>query len=160
KGRPNRGPGEHLIVATRTRATTPSSESESHPPGVRPSRPPRTRSGSGSTPVRGARMPRHARVTRLRRRVLLSVLLVALVLAPTELATSAVAAPVAMQNSESPEQRTAAAFEASRDNPLLLYAFLKAMPKGGDLHNHPSGAEFAEEYIAYAADDGLCVLRE
>src|SRR5215207_3255697 len=101
-------------------------------------------------------MPRHARVTRLRRRILLSVLLLALVLAPTELATQAVAA----QYSESPEQRTAAAFEASRDNPLLLYAFLKAMPKGGDLHNHPSGAEFAEEYIAYAAEEGLCVLRE
>ena len=34
------------------------------------------------------------------------------------------------------------------------------MPKGGDLHNHPSGAEFAEQYIAYAAEEGLCVLRE
>ena len=101
-------------------------------------------------------MPRHARATRLRRRILLSILLVALVLAPTGFAPRAVAA----QGGETPEQRSAAAFEAARDNPLLLYAFLKAMPKGGDLHNHPSGAEFAEEYIAYAAEDGLCVLRE
>jgi hypothetical protein len=106
-------------------------------------------------------MPRDARVTRLRRRILLSVLLVTLVLAPTGFATPTVAAQGRQSPEQStPEQRTAAAFEASRDNPLLLYAFLKAMPKGGDLHNHPSGAEFAEEYIAYAAEEGLCVLRE
>jgi hypothetical protein len=62
--------------------------------------------------------------------------------------------------SDSAEQRTAAAFEAARDNPLLLYAFLRMMPKGGDLHNHPSGSEYAEQYIAYAADEGLCVQRD
>ncbi len=34
------------------------------------------------------------------------------------------------------EQRTARAFEAARSNPLELRAFLVAMPKGADLHNH------------------------
>ena len=109
-------------------------------------------------------MPRHAWAIRLHRRILLSILLVALVLTPLELPARAIAAPVmaplAAQDGESPEWRTAAAFETIRDNPLLLYAFLKAMPKGGDLHNHPSGAEFAEQYIAYAAEEGLCVLRD
>jgi adenosine deaminase len=96
-------------------------------------------------------MSRIARVARLRRHAALSVLVIVLLLAPV---------PAAARGAESPEQRTAAAFEASRDNPLLLHAFLRAMPKGGDLHNHPSGAEFAEQYIAYAAEEGLCVLRE
>src|SRR5690349_25106961 len=31
------------------------------------------------------------------------------------------------------------------------------MPKGGDLHNHLSGAIYAESYIAWAAEAGLCV---
>ena len=33
------------------------------------------------------------------------------------------------------------------------------MPKGGDIHNHPSGAEYAERFITYAAEEGLCVVR-
>jgi len=33
------------------------------------------------------------------------------------------------------------------------------MPKGGDLHNHLSGAIYAERWIDFAADDGLCVDR-
>ena len=31
------------------------------------------------------------------------------------------------------------------------------MPKGGDLHNHLSGAIYAERYIEWAAENGLCV---
>jgi len=31
------------------------------------------------------------------------------------------------------------------------------MPKGGDLHNHLSGSIYAESYIQWAADNGLCV---
>jgi len=97
-----------------------------------------------------------SRVTRLRRHAALSLFVVVLaILTP---ATAPLRA--AAQGPQSAEERAAAAFEASRDNPLLLHAFLKAMPKGGDLHNHPSGAEFAEQYIAYAAEEGLCVLRE
>ena len=38
-----------------------------------------------------------------------------------------------------------------------LYAFLKPMPKGGDLHMHLSGAVYAETFIAEAAKTGLCV---
>ena len=32
------------------------------------------------------------------------------------------------------------------------------MPKGGDLHNHLSGAIYAESYLRWAADDQLCLL--
>ena len=31
------------------------------------------------------------------------------------------------------------------------------MPKGGDLHNHLSGAVYAESYVQWAADGGACV---
>jgi adenosine deaminase len=59
----------------------------------------------------------------------------------------------------SAEQRTARYFESVRSQPLLLHAFLQQMPKGGDLHNHLSGAVYAESFIQYAAQDGLCVDR-
>ena len=38
----------------------------------------------------------------------------------------------------------------------MLRQILQAMPKGGDLHNHLSGSTYAESYLRYAADDGLC----
>jgi adenosine deaminase len=38
-----------------------------------------------------------------------------------------------------------------------LYAFLKTMPKGADLHMHLSGAIYAETFIAEGAKAGLCV---
>jgi len=34
------------------------------------------------------------------------------------------------------------------------------MPKGGDLHNHLSGAVYAESYLQYAIDDKLCIDRK
>ena len=43
-----------------------------------------------------------------------------------------------------------------RANPPALYAFLLRMPKGGDLHNHLTGAVYAESYLDAAAEDGLC----
>ncbi|HVT13157.1 MAG TPA: hypothetical protein VHE55_12910 [Fimbriimonadaceae bacterium] len=53
------------------------------------------------------------------------------------------------------EKETRAAFQkALRSDPELI-AFLKEMPKGADLHNHVSGAIFAENYIASAAKAGL-----
>src|SRR4029077_6536917 len=61
--------------------------------------------------------------------------------------------------SASPEQKTARYFESVRNQPLLLHAFLQQMPKGGDLHNHLSGAVYAESFIKWAAQDGLCVDR-
>ncbi len=57
----------------------------------------------------------------------------------------------------SAEQRTAHALEIARANPLDLRAFLIDMPKGADLHNHLSGAVYAESWIRAAAEDGLCV---
>ncbi|MDE1163135.1 MAG: adenosine deaminase [Acidobacteriaceae bacterium] len=38
-----------------------------------------------------------------------------------------------------------------------LYALLKTMPKGADLHMHLSGAVYAETFIAEAVKQGLCV---
>ena len=55
------------------------------------------------------------------------------------------------------EAATARYFSSLRNDPSLLLAFLTAMPKGGDLHNHLSGAIYAENYLRWAADDGLCV---
>src|SRR5271157_4893264 len=49
-----------------------------------------------------------------------------------------------------------ARFAQLRNDPPSLYAFLLRMPKGGDLHNHVSGAVYAESYLHAAAVDGLC----
>jgi adenosine deaminase len=49
-----------------------------------------------------------------------------------------------------------ARFAQLRNDPPSLYAFLLRMPKGGDLHNHVSGAIYAESYLRAAAVDGLC----
>ncbi len=57
------------------------------------------------------------------------------------------------------EQRTARYFESIRRQASLQLAFLREMPKGGDLHNHLSGALYAENLIDYAASDNLCVDR-
>jgi adenosine deaminase len=49
-------------------------------------------------------------------------------------------------------------FEGARQaGAAELYAFLKSMPKGADLHMHLSGAVYAETIIADAAQQGLCV---
>src|SRR3981081_3836834 len=45
----------------------------------------------------------------------------------------------------------AGAFDAARDNHTELRAFLRRMPKGGDLHTHLSGAVYAARFIAWAA---------
>jgi len=45
------------------------------------------------------------------------------------------------------EQRAEANLKAARENPLQLRHFLLGMPKGGDLHNHLSGAVYAESWI-------------
>ncbi len=47
-------------------------------------------------------------------------------------------------------------FAEIRKSPPELYQFLLRMPKGGDLHNHVSGAVYAESYIRIAAEDKLC----
>ncbi len=45
------------------------------------------------------------------------------------------------------------------NSPPELYAFLYEMPKGADLHNHLSGAVYAERYLELAAQDHLCIDR-
>lgn len=55
------------------------------------------------------------------------------------------------------EARASRYMDSIRNQPPLLDAFLREMPKGGDLHNHLSGAVYAETYIHYAVEDGDCV---
>ena len=58
------------------------------------------------------------------------------------------------------ETRTSRYFDSIRNQPSLLLAFLRAMPKGGDLHIHLSGSIYTENYIRWAAEDGLCINRQ
>jgi hypothetical protein len=55
------------------------------------------------------------------------------------------------------EAQTSHYFETVRNDPNQLLAFLAEMPKGGDLHNHLSGAIYAESFIRWAADKNACV---
>src|SRR5271155_2158303 len=107
---------------------------------------PKTSQGRGET--MSARLAR--RVTRR----LWTLFAAALFLSSQALAQK-VAAPSATQRA--PEERTARALEAARENPLELRAFLVRMPKGADLHNHLSGAIYAESWIRAGAEDNLCV---
>jgi adenosine deaminase len=80
------------------------------------------------------------------------------VVAAAMLCATHVLAQAAPASADNAEMRTAKALEAARQQgPLALHAFFAAMPKGGDLHNHLSGAVYAESWIAQAAEDGLCV---
>jgi adenosine deaminase len=63
------------------------------------------------------------------------------------------------QANNSAEQRTSRYLESVRHQPPVLLAFLRDMPKGGDLHNHLSGAIYAESFIDFAVEDGLCIDR-
>jgi len=51
---------------------------------------------------------------------------------------------------------TGAALEWAQHNGRLRQS-MQAFPKGGDLHNHLSGAIYAESWLNWAAEDGLCV---
>jgi adenosine deaminase len=55
------------------------------------------------------------------------------------------------------EQKTEQYYQSVKANSDSLKAFLQAMPKGGDLHNHESGATYAENLIKYAYNDNLCL---
>ena len=74
--------------------------------------------------------------------------LVAGVIAPASAATPSPA---------SNESRTARYFESIRKDPNRLLPFLREMPKGGDLHNHLSGAIYAESLIQWASEAKDCV---
>ena len=70
-------------------------------------------------------------------------------------ATSCQTNPVAVPLS--PDADIATRFEEVKRSPPKLRAFLRAMPKGADLHSHLGGAIYAESYLRWAAEDGLCV---
>lgn len=56
------------------------------------------------------------------------------------------------------EQRMADRFEAAKSNPSALHDLARRIPKGGDLHQHLSGAIYAETYLEWAADSGgFCI---
>ncbi|WP_093137986.1 adenosine deaminase [Pseudoxanthomonas sp. GM95] len=43
------------------------------------------------------------------------------------------------------------------DNGAKLRAFLQAMPKGGDLHNHLGGSVYAEDFLRWADAENACI---
>jgi adenosine deaminase len=56
------------------------------------------------------------------------------------------------------EARASRALDAAKKRGTAdLYAFLKNMPKGGDLHMHIDGAVYAETFLAQAVRQGLCI---
>ena len=57
----------------------------------------------------------------------------------------------------SAEQRVARYLDSVRGEPLRVLAFLRDMPKGGDLHLHLTGAVYAETFLDWAARAGLCL---
>lgn len=72
-------------------------------------------------------------------------------------AFTCVPAARAQRRAETPEQRTARYYETIRSRPPQLLAFLRRMPKGGDLHNHLSGTIYAENFIRWAVEQKLCI---
>lgn len=53
-------------------------------------------------------------------------------------------------------RRAADVFDHVKQSPVELQMFLERFPKGGDLHNHLSGAIYAEDYVDWAEADGVC----
>jgi adenosine deaminase len=55
------------------------------------------------------------------------------------------------------EQNASDTFDGVLADPTALAAFLKAVPKGGDLHNHLTGAVYGETYLDWGKTDGDCI---
>lgn len=83
----------------------------------------------------------------------------ALAMTMTVLSATILGGAVVVAQSGSPADRTAKYLESVRENPAALMDFLDRIPKGGDLHHHLTGAVYAESYIDYAVEDGLCIDR-
>src|ERR1017187_5021162 len=77
--------------------------------------------------------------------------LAALLTSPVAIAANR---PAVSQSDEAHAERY---FQSIRKDPNLLLAFLREMPKGGDLHIHLTGSVYAESYIQWASEEGECV---
>jgi hypothetical protein len=78
----------------------------------------------------------------------------------SSLVVSGVAAretPKARSADRPAEAKVANWLEKHRNRPPVVRAFIRRMPKGGDIHSHLSGAVYAENYLKWAAADGYCV---
>ena len=71
--------------------------------------------------------------------------------------TLTAAIPVFSKPAAAPDAGATAKIETLRDKPAELYAFLLKFPKGGELHNHLSGAVYAEDYLTWAGQNDLCI---
>lgn len=73
--------------------------------------------------------------------------------------TLALAAPSfpAMAHPASTDTRMDVVMSAIADDPIAYREFFTEFPKGADLHQHLSGAVWAESLITWAAQDGLCL---
>lgn len=79
------------------------------------------------------------------------------ILARAALAAAFAVAGGAAHADAASEKAAAAVFNDVAGNAASLRAFLQAMPKGGDLHNHLGGTPYAEDYLGRAAEAGMCV---
>ncbi|MEV5320424.1 adenosine deaminase [Streptomyces sp. NPDC052687] len=77
--------------------------------------------------------------------------------ATTSARTASVGAPGPARPATPGEARTDLYLRTIRENPRALREFFERLPKGGELHNHLSGAVRTEYLIELAAEDGLCI---
>lgn len=84
-----------------------------------------------------------------------SALLTSLLLSTALPASARTATPAASPVTR--EQQVTLAMQKIADKPAQLRAFLQAMPKGGDLHNHAGGSTYAEDFLLWADADNFCV---
>jgi len=75
---------------------------------------------------------------------------------PNPVPVAAPATPAAPVSSPATEQRAGKVLDSLREFPVELQAFLRSMPKGADLHSHLSGAVYAETFLRWATEKGLC----
>lgn len=67
------------------------------------------------------------------------------------------ATPSFSKPAAAPDTAASAKIESLRDKPAELYAYLLKFPKGAELHNHLSGAVYAEDYLTWAGEKDLCI---
>ncbi|MEU1124194.1 adenosine deaminase [Streptomyces sp. NPDC005899] len=72
-------------------------------------------------------------------------------------AGAATGGPVPPRPATAAEVRTGAWMDAHSNGSGASERFFRELPKGGDLHNHLSGAVRTEYLVRLAADDGLCI---